>query len=400
MNITASGTNRPESAVASARPKASARLLFIDNIRVFLTILVLLFHMMIIYAGTGSWLYSEGRQDEITSLLGAWFVAVTQAYFMGLFLFVSAYFVPGSYDRKGAGRFMKDRLIRLGIPLVIYSWIIDPLLGYVVKVWREGPRPFYWSDLFGHFRDGALIGSGPLWFVETLLIFSLGYTLWRSFTRGRPVQRAGESRFPSSVSIALLALLLGVAGYLIRLWLPIGYNFQPLNLQFPILCAVHRSLHPGFGRLPPQLAFGVARKTGPPLANHSYRLDPVLPTPGNCWRKSRTICRWLELAGFGLRPLGVLPLPWHVHRLDLHFPALCQPPGRAGQIPLTERLHSLHHPRPGDNLPGLGSARRYVSPVAEVGLVVAGGCPALFCAQRTDPQDSLYGSSFITAKFK
>ena len=75
MNITASGTNRPESAVASARPKASARLLFIDNIRVFLTILVLLFHMMIIYAGTGSWLYSEGRQDEITSLLGAWFVA-------------------------------------------------------------------------------------------------------------------------------------------------------------------------------------------------------------------------------------------------------------------------------------------------------------------------------------
>ena len=232
-NITSSGSSRRVAAVVSVHPKATARLFYIDNIRVFLTILVLLFHVMIIYAGTGSWLYTEGRQDEITSLIGAWFIAVTQAYFMGLFLFISAYFVPGSYDRKGAGRFLKDRMIRLGIPLVIYSWIIDPLLGYILKVWLQGSRMLTWNDFFGHFRDGSLIGSGPLWFVETLLIFSLVYTLWRSITRDRPVNSTGESKFPRSVSIALLALVLGVAGFLIRLWLPIGYNFKPLNLQFP-----------------------------------------------------------------------------------------------------------------------------------------------------------------------
>ena len=233
MNKTASGTSRPSTSVSGVQPKAGTRLLYIDNIRVFLTILVLLFHMMIIYAGTGSWLYTEGRQDEITSLIGAWFIAVTQAYFMGLFLFVSAYFVPGSYDRKGAGRFMKDRLIRLGIPLVIYSWIIDPLLGYALKVWLNGPRRLYWSDILGHFSDGSLIGSGPMWFIETLLIFSVLYTLWRSFTGDRPVQPAGETRFPSNISVAILALLLGVAGFLVRLWLPIGNNFRQLNLQFP-----------------------------------------------------------------------------------------------------------------------------------------------------------------------
>jgi glucan biosynthesis protein C len=94
---------------------------------------VIVFHMMIIYAGTGSWgLYKEGRQDTITAVLGTWFVAVNQAYFMSLFLLISAYFIPGSYDRKGAGRFLKDRLIRLGIPLVIYSWIISPLTWVVV----------------------------------------------------------------------------------------------------------------------------------------------------------------------------------------------------------------------------------------------------------------------------
>jgi hypothetical protein len=50
---------------------------------------------------------------------------------MGLFLLIAAYFIPGSYDRKGAKRFLKDRLIRLGIPLVVYSWILRPLFIYV-----------------------------------------------------------------------------------------------------------------------------------------------------------------------------------------------------------------------------------------------------------------------------
>ena len=117
-------------AAAGARASTGARLLFIDNIRVFLTILVLLHHLMIIYSGTGRFYYNEGRQDALTGFAGGWFCSVNQAYFMGLFLLISAYFVPGSYDRKGAGRFVMDRLIRLGIPLAVYSWIIVPLFAY------------------------------------------------------------------------------------------------------------------------------------------------------------------------------------------------------------------------------------------------------------------------------
>jgi len=106
-----------------------------------LTILVVLFHLMITYAGTGSWYYTEGREDFVTGALGAWFLTVNQAYFMGLFLLISAYFVPGSYDRKGAGRFLKDRLIRLGIPLALYSLIIRPLLAYLDPVRFPDGRP-------------------------------------------------------------------------------------------------------------------------------------------------------------------------------------------------------------------------------------------------------------------
>jgi glucan biosynthesis protein C len=230
---TSEALGAPGTTAVDAQPKATSRLLFVDNIRVLLTILVLLFHLMIIYAGTGSWQYTEGREDSITSVVGAWFVAVNQAYFMGLFLLVSAYFVPGSYDRKGAGRFLKDRLIRLGIPLAVYSWIIDPLFGYGRQALSGGPRLPLWDSYAHQFRYGTLLGPGPLWFVETLLIFSVVYVAWRLLVGPRPTKPTVETRFPGNGLIALLALLLGVAGFLVRLWLPIGYSFVPLNLQFP-----------------------------------------------------------------------------------------------------------------------------------------------------------------------
>jgi len=217
---------------AGARASTGSRLLFIDNIRVMLTIQVVLFHLLIIYAGTGSWMYRDGREDFVTGALGAWLITVSQAYFMGLFLLISAYFVPGSFDRKGAGRFLKDRLIRLGIPLAIYSWILSPLLVYLVKRVKDGVSLPWWHYLPG-LKFEAVIGSGPLWFVETLLIFSVVYAAWRLAAGSRPASTTVDAHFPGNGVIALFAALVGIAGFLVRLWRPVGWNFDPLNLQFP-----------------------------------------------------------------------------------------------------------------------------------------------------------------------
>ena len=225
---------RPVPAAVDAQPKTISRLLFVDNIRVFLTVLVILHHIMIIYSGNGSWIYNEGREDAVTEALGAWFCSVNQAYFMGLFLFISAYFVPGSYDRKGAGRFLKDRLIRLGIPLVLYSWVIRPVFIYLDLVTRKGLRLPFWDWFPGqYFRDYGVIGGGPLWFIETLLIFSAVYVLWRLLARPKRTFPVVETRFPGNGSIVLFGLLLGVASFLVRLWHPVDWSFRPLNLQFP-----------------------------------------------------------------------------------------------------------------------------------------------------------------------
>jgi len=222
-----------EKAAAEVQPKAATRLLFVDNLRIYLTILVILHHLVIIYSGSGGWIYHEGREDEITSAIGSWFTGVNHSYFMGLFLLVAAYFVPGSYDRKGAARFLKDRLIRLGIPLAVYSWIIRPLLLYA-GLSSYGDLSLSFVEWYSqqYFREYSLIGGGPLWFISALLLFSVVYAIVRLLVPARPEKPAVETSFPGNGAIAVFALMIALASFIVRLWFPSDWVYGPLAFQF------------------------------------------------------------------------------------------------------------------------------------------------------------------------
>ena len=45
---------------------------------------------------------------------------------------ISAYFVPASLERKGAAKFMKDRLVKLGVPILIFMIGVFPVMGYLL----------------------------------------------------------------------------------------------------------------------------------------------------------------------------------------------------------------------------------------------------------------------------
>lgn len=104
------------------------------------------------------------------------FVLFNQAYFMGLLFLVSGYFSPGSLDRKGTKQFVRDRLVRLGIPLIVFFFVLSPLafLGlYAMPSSLTGiTTPPSWQDY------PSMLGIGPMWFVEMLLIFDIGFAIW------------------------------------------------------------------------------------------------------------------------------------------------------------------------------------------------------------------------------
>ncbi len=204
---------------------------FIDNLRILLICLVIMVHLSVTYGGAGSWYYKEGRPDGLSFTLLTFHNAIIQAFSMGLFFMIAGYFTPVSCDRKGPRRFLRDRLLRLGIPLLCYDYVINPLIGYVLltSIYKRYDSPWLLlAEYLGEFH----IGTGPLWFVETLLIFAGIYVVWQLLAK--PVA-AGQSdgKMPGNMAIAVFAFAVGIVTFVVRIWLPVGWTFEPLNLQFP-----------------------------------------------------------------------------------------------------------------------------------------------------------------------
>ncbi|ODS34977.1 hypothetical protein BEH94_02790 [Candidatus Altiarchaeales archaeon WOR_SM1_SCG] len=208
--------------------KEKKHLFFVDNLRILLIVLVILHHLAITYGGPGMWYYQESSPGMIESLVFALFLAMNQSFFMGFFFMISGYFTPGSYDRKGAWRFFKDRLLRLGIPLLFYIIFIDIVINYATAISRGFSGSFL--EFLGlHIEGYAGLGTGPLWFVESLLIFAAIYVLWRLLSKS--TYKVG--RMPNNKEIVIFALFLAIFTFIVRIWLPLGWNFELLNLQIP-----------------------------------------------------------------------------------------------------------------------------------------------------------------------
>jgi glucans biosynthesis protein C len=99
---------------------STSRLFYIDNLRIFLISLVVLLHFNITYGAPGSWYYNESEAGFPAIIVQAMFNITNQSFFMGMFFMISAYFTAASIQRKSIGRFLKDRLVRLGIPLFFF----------------------------------------------------------------------------------------------------------------------------------------------------------------------------------------------------------------------------------------------------------------------------------------
>jgi hypothetical protein len=216
---------------ASSRP----RLFYIDNLRILLTILVILHHLAIGYGAPGDNIYIEtGKISTVSTILMTLFVAINQAFFMGFFFMISSYFAPRSYDRKGPGPYILDRLKRLGIPLLFYIVVLDPLINFVMARYRGYPGSL--GEFLGlHLQntlDYRALGVGPLWFVAVLLIFSLVYALWRLVFRQPVAPPPAEGKAPSNWVIAGFALAMGLLTFVVRIWIPVGEQFRLLGVQF------------------------------------------------------------------------------------------------------------------------------------------------------------------------
>ena len=212
----------------SGSPQERARFGYIDNLRSTMIVWVVAFHTAITYSHIGAWYYSDPAPvDQASSVIFLTLEVHSQAFFMGLLFLLAGYFVPGAFDRKGFGRFMTDRFVRLGVPSLIYIFAVQPLmLHYLLHYGSGGSLADYYRGFLAS-RDW-LTGAGPMWFAIALLIFSLIYGLFRTFVPGK--KRPSASAAPGLAALMAAGLLIAVFAFLIRIVEPMGANvlyFQP-----------------------------------------------------------------------------------------------------------------------------------------------------------------------------
>jgi glucan biosynthesis protein C len=142
----------------------------LDNLRSFLTGLVVVHHTGIAYGLTGWWYYKSPLNPSATSLPVLVLVAVNQSFFMGLFFWISGRFSAQSLERSGPSHFVKNKLIRLGIPTAIYTLLVHPItqcMGYAS--WDLGLIGNVFAGSFKTLRGIR----GPVWYTALLLVFDL-----------------------------------------------------------------------------------------------------------------------------------------------------------------------------------------------------------------------------------
>jgi surface polysaccharide O-acyltransferase-like enzyme len=147
-----------------AAPKAATRNAALDRARTFLTLVVVFHHAVIPYTYFGhtdpkSWIGFDAV------------VLATDSFFMAMFFFLSGLFVWPSLAHKPLHVFLRDRLLRLGLPFTIVAFTLIPIAYYAIAL-RQQPdisfTTFWWKMI--------TVGpwpSGPLWFLWVLLCFDL-----------------------------------------------------------------------------------------------------------------------------------------------------------------------------------------------------------------------------------
>ena len=203
--------NNPGDEVKAVLKTAPAsRIYFLDNLKVFLAVLVVFHHAAQPYGPGGGWSIASDPNSILDYVVLGIFMAVNMSFFMGLFFMISAYFVPSSLERKGAAKFMKDRLVKLGVPILIFMFAVFPVMGYL---------------LYGQ----PSIALGHLWFLELLLIFSAVYVAY--WLVKKPSSKAKKA-FPGNATILAFVMAMALISFVVGIWSPVN-NWVPLGLFEP-----------------------------------------------------------------------------------------------------------------------------------------------------------------------
>ena len=162
--------------MAHLQTSTKKRVLFIDQIKAVMIALVIAQHVLLAMLVPGIWFgihipYNESAHPLFIGI-SSWSLYFFNTFFMYMLFLISGYFVPRSVQKKGVTRYLKERLLRIGIPFAFGLLLINSssfLLGRLSPGSATADMP--WRDL-------PFNQLGVMWFLVVLFAFDLLYCGW------------------------------------------------------------------------------------------------------------------------------------------------------------------------------------------------------------------------------
>ncbi len=168
------------------------RLVFIDNLRYLMVVLVVVFHSVAAYAVIAS----HWPVHDTTAIAATVIREFLDVFLMPVMFFAAGYFALPSLLKHGQLEFLKDKVRRLLVPWALAVFVVLPLVLYGNQT-ATVIRPFrrYWLTYVASFQtrlrpSAVTVGittQAVYWFISLLFAFFAGFALiqlMRSRMRG------------------------------------------------------------------------------------------------------------------------------------------------------------------------------------------------------------------------
>ena len=250
--------------MTSTKQKAGGtRLLYLDNVRYLLILLVVLFHSACSYSDVVPfWPFHDSVKSHLADIV----IMFLNVFMMPILFFIAGYFTLPSLQKEGACRFLVSKFKRLGIPWLVITVFLLPVLDYIHYARRSLTSGLsvmgyldYWMRSIAkiaEFRIGFMSMTEYLpmiehyyqrymWFLSLLflffVVFCLLYQIRHAWLKSsaRPADSIAMSERRVTATLLVFGFLVSIAYFWVyrslsppRGWFTLGnlIQFQPSEL--------------------------------------------------------------------------------------------------------------------------------------------------------------------------
>lgn len=217
--------------------ESKQRFYFFDNLRVFIILLVVVFHIGMCYTtwNLDWWCVNDIKKGSFFD----YFVLETDVYIMPVMFLLAGYFAPVVLRKKGIAAFWQAKFKRVVIPWIGGTLFLAPLIAYSTFFSRMDMPPNFFDFWINGFW-GPYYQQGPYWFLGMLSLFFLLFTIFY-YLNPASLEKSAQKTTPSSSFFLGFVLFTAASFFISNLffwndtWLNVKYLFMIQPVRFILL---------------------------------------------------------------------------------------------------------------------------------------------------------------------